>query len=89
MDRRRLEDAHFKFACNQIALWYPSMINDIVFGQSLNQTLKEITPVYHKAFMKFYSSKIHTNNVTTASFFLFFIIIFKITDAQSLVVAQF
>ena len=60
LDRRRLEDAHLKFACLQIAKWYPQSFkhHNLVFTPSLNETLQKLTPVYHEAFLGFYSSKI-------------------------------
>ena len=56
LDRRRLEDAHLKFA------WYPDSIeHPQIFTPSLNETLQRLTPLYHDAFLGIYSSKVYFN----------------------------
>ena len=52
MDRRRFEAAHLKFACLQMATWYPEAISfdSVKFEGDLTATLDKVTPSLFCAF---------------------------------------
>lgn len=54
MDRRRLEQAHFRFAVLKVFTWYPNMSDCVVFKEDA-MALAEFTTKYQKKFHEFYS----------------------------------
>lgn len=65
LDRRRLEEAHFKFAVLKILKWYEMTVK-IVFS-SKNETLPKFLPIYQHAFHAKYSGirscYLHTHTI--------------------------
>ena len=57
LDRRRLEEAHFKYAALRIASWYHQRS---LLRPKFNDILEQFLPHYQKAFDKKYSGE-HTN----------------------------
>lgn len=60
LDRRRLEEAHFKYAALRIASWYHQRS---LLRPKFNDILEQFLPHYQKAFHKKYSGE-HTNTHT-------------------------
>ena len=56
MDRRRLEQAHFRYAALNVVSWYPNMLEiaRLEFGNDA-VTLMKLTTNYNKAFHDIYS----------------------------------
>ena len=46
LDRKRLEEAFIKYSVLQISKHCPEQFRDIAFGSTVEETLKEITPLY-------------------------------------------
>ena len=59
MDRRRLQVAFFQYALLKVAAWYPNhvSINCLHLHEGLSETLMNMTPQFHKAFMDHYSGQ--------------------------------
>ena len=57
MDRRRLENAHIRYAILTISKWYPDHFscNNIAFTSDTASTLLEFTPLYQEIFHQTYS----------------------------------
>ena len=67
MDRRRLEDAHLKYAVMNVVSWYPSstfQLEDLDMSMSINNLLSSVTASYYSTFTSKYSCK----NTLTAKF---------------------
>ena len=62
MDRRRLEQAHFRFAIIQVSTWYTDLTLDGVVFNEEAVALTEFTTKYQKKLHSFYSGKF--TNVT-------------------------
>lgn len=56
LDRRRLETAHFRYAILVVTKWYPADVDPgLKFYPDINETLLQITPIYHLAYHRKYS----------------------------------
>lgn len=59
MDRRRLLEAHFKFAILNVAFWYQDTFSSpVVFFSDIHRTLTDVTPLFQKAFHTQYSGRL-------------------------------
>jgi hypothetical protein len=64
LDRRRLLEAHFKYAILTVTLWYPELFQEpLVFLSNIRETLSHVTPEFQKAFHIHYSGMllVHTH----------------------------
>ena len=54
MDRRRLEAAFLQYALLKVSKWYPTQINiqKLHLHEGLSETLLNITPLFHDAFIR-------------------------------------
>ena len=61
MDRRRLEDAHLKFAVLQVISWYPDSLHltEVPITSSVNEMLKTFTSTYYNLFNAKYAGMEH------------------------------
>ncbi len=59
MDRRRLEDAHLKFAVLQVVSWYPETLQfgEVDLSSDVNDCLERFTGMYYSHFSKKYAGK--------------------------------
>ena len=59
MDRRRLEDAHLKFAVLQVVSWYPEALTlgEVDLSSSVSECLGRVTGTYYSQFSKKYAGK--------------------------------
>ena len=57
LDRRRLEEAHLKYAVLRVYKWYPKLFPVMTMASSIQQILEDMTPTFYRAFSMYYSSK--------------------------------
>lgn len=61
VDRRRVEDAMFQYAMLNVSSWYTTLLelSALPMHAQTTTTIFKSTTVYHGAFMKKYSGKLH------------------------------
>ena len=57
LDRRRLEEAHLKYAALHVYTWYPDFFPVMSMASSIQQILADMTPTFYTAFSMYYSCK--------------------------------